>query len=156
MSRYIYRNSGKGSSLARQCTVCCAFGRARDQNPVSSNGSESLGQGLKIEMIVFSTAGIELFAALRAARLATHVLMDGQLRPAGAAKDCLLVPFVLRPKLYRVLGKRGVAVFAGVVKAATLHLDRNNIRRPMIMFAAGLRVEIDATHLRKNGEHCTV
>jgi hypothetical protein len=26
----------------------------------------------------------------------------------------------------------------------------------MIMFAAGLRVEIDATHLRKNGEHCTV
>ena len=111
---------------------------------------------MKIEMIVFSTAGIELFAALRAARLATHVLMDGQLRPAGAAKDCLLVPFVLRPKLYRVLGKRGVAVFAGVVKATALHLDRNNIRRPMIMLATGLRVEIDATHLRKNGKHCTV
>jgi hypothetical protein len=52
-----------------------------------------------------------------------------------------------------VIRQRRVAIFAGIVQTATLHLDRNNIARPVIVFAAGLGVEIDATHFWKIGIH---
>ena len=35
------------------------------------------------------------------------------------------------------------------VDSATLHLDRDDIRRSVIMCATGLRIKIDTTHTRK-------
>jgi hypothetical protein len=37
-----------------------------------------------------------------------------------------------------MIGERQVAVFAGIVKAATLHLDGNDVSQPVIMLATGL------------------
>lgn len=58
-----------------------------------------------------------------------------------------MVPFALGPGLDLVIGEGHVAVFAGVVDATTLHLDRNNVSWSVIVFATGLRIEIDATHV---------
>jgi hypothetical protein len=35
-------------------------------------------------------------------------------------------------------GERLVAIFASVVQAATLHVDGNDVTRPVIMLATGL------------------
>jgi len=52
-----------------------------------------------------------------------------------------------------MIGKGGVAIFASIVNAAAFHLDRNNVSDPVIMFAPGLRIEIDAAHIGKIREH---
>jgi hypothetical protein len=52
-----------------------------------------------------------------------------------------------------MVGERLVAVFASVVKAATLHLDGNDVGWPAIMLATGLGIEIDAVHFRNNWNH---
>ena len=51
-------------------------------------------------------------------------------------------------------GERVVAILARVVHAATLHLNRDDVREPMIMLAACLRVEIDATNLGTTRNDC--
>ena len=43
-------------------------------------------------------------------------------------------------------GELAVAVFARVVDATALHLDGNDVSGSTIVFTAGLRIEIDATH----------
>jgi hypothetical protein len=50
--------------------------------------------------------------------------------------------------------ERGVAIFAGIIDAAALHLDRNNVSWPVIMFAPGPRIKVDASHISKIHEHC--
>jgi hypothetical protein len=52
-----------------------------------------------------------------------------------------------------MIGERVVAIFAGIVNAAALHLDRNDVRRAVVVFATGLRIEMDATHFRKSRKH---
>jgi len=52
-----------------------------------------------------------------------------------------------------MVGKGQVAVFASIVKAATVHLDRNNVSRAVIMLATGLRIEIYAMHVRQSEDH---
>jgi hypothetical protein len=93
---------------------------------------------LEVTMIVVATPRIELCPASRAARVALHVLENREDRAAGAAEYCWVVPFPLGPNFYRMVGKGQVAVFAGIVKAATVHLDRNNVSRAVIMLATGL------------------
>jgi hypothetical protein len=99
------------------------------------------------------TAGIERLAASRASRFALHVLMYGQLRAAGAAKYCSLMELALRPDLDRVPRERVVAILAGVVRAAALHLDRDDVGWTVIVLAACLRIEIDATRAWKIPSH---
>lgn len=100
-----------------------------------------------------STPRIKPLTASRAARFAVHVLVDGQLCATGPAEYCLLVPFILWPDLDLVIGERGVAICARIVDATALHLDRNNVGWSVIMFATGLRIEIDATHIWKISNH---
>jgi hypothetical protein len=52
-----------------------------------------------------------------------------------------------------MVGERGVAVGAGIVKAATFHLDGDDVSRAVIVLATGLRIEIYAMHLRESGNH---
>jgi len=89
-------------------------------------------------MIVVATSRIELCPASRATRATLQVLEDRQNCTAGAAKYGLLVPFTLRPECCRMIGERQVAVFAGIVNAATFHFDRDDVSRPVIMLATGV------------------
>ena len=47
-------------------------------------------------------------------------------------------PFTLQPNCYRMIGERLVAILAGIIKAATFHLDGDNVSRPVIVLATGL------------------
>jgi len=89
-------------------------------------------------MIVVTTPRIELRTASRAARFALHVLEYGQHCAARATKNRLLVPFTLGPDCNRMIGERLVAIFAGIVKAATFHLDSDDVSRSVIMLATSL------------------
>ena len=62
-------------------------------------------------------------------------------------------PLVLWPDFDWVAGKRFVAVFAGVIFAATLHLDGDDVGGAVIMVAARLRIEIDAAHIKWLRKH---
>lgn len=89
-------------------------------------------------MVVVSTSRIKALAAYRAARFALHVLVNAYLRSARSAEYCHLVPFTLRPDFDLVIGEGSVAILAGIVNAAALHLDGDDVSRPVIMLAAGL------------------
>src|SRR5580704_11214271 len=82
---------------------------------------------LKIEMIVVAAPRIELCLACRTARVALHVIANGQHCSARAAEYRLLVPFILRPDRYRMIGECLVAILASVVLAATFHLDGDDV-----------------------------
>jgi hypothetical protein len=106
-------------------------------------------------MIVASTSRIELGAASWATKLALQVLVDRQLDTTGAAEYRFLAPFALWPDFDFVFGKRCVALLARIVGATALHLDRNDVGGSVKVFAPGLRIEINATHLWKVRSHCT-
>lgn len=108
---------------------------------------------LEIKMIVVAASGIEVRTACRTAGITLHVLKNGQDCAAGAAKHSWLLPFALWPDCYRMIGERLVAVLASVVQAATFHLDGDNVRRPVIVRATGLRIEIYATHAWRGPRH---
>ena len=107
----------------------------------------------EIEMVVVATSGIELPAAIGTRIPTPQVLMDGELCAASAAKDCFLVPFTLRPHLDRMTGERCVAILAGVIDPAALHLDGNDVGGAGPMSATGLGIEIDAAHFWKIRGH---
>lgn len=85
---------------------------------------------------------------------ARHVFMDGHLSPAASAKNCFLFPLGSWPDHDRMIRQRRVAIFTGIVEAAALHLDRDNVSGSMIMFAAGLGVDVDAAYVTEAGEVC--
>lgn len=47
--------------------------------------------------MVIAAAGIEVLVAAWTTELALQVLVDGQLRAAGATENCFLVPFTCGP-----------------------------------------------------------
>jgi len=100
-----------------------------------------------------STFRVELRATSLTARFALNILVDRQFRTTGTAKYCLLVPLTLPPDLDLVIGERGVAICARIVNTAAPHLDRNNVIWSVIMFATGLRIEIDTAHTWKTWSH---
>jgi hypothetical protein len=104
-------------------------------------------------MVMTSASRIELLTASWTARLALHVLMNGQLRATGATEHRSLIPFSLRPDLKRVIGERSVAIFAGIVDATALHFDGDNVRGSVIVLAPSLRIKIDATNFWKSRNH---
>ncbi len=65
----------------------------------------------------------------------------------------MLIPLALRPDFDWVIGERGVTIFAGIVDATALHLDRNNIARSVIVPATSLRIKIDAANLGNSRNH---
>lgn len=120
---------------------------------VADSGSGGWGSRGEIERVVVSAGGIEGGVAGRAAGVGLEVGGDGQLGAAGAAEDGWVVPFGLRPDLDGMVGKGIVAVFAGVIDAAALHFDGNDVERRMVMKAAGLRIEIQAADFWSGWKH---
>lgn len=58
-----------------------------------------------------------------------------------------------RPHFDRVIGQRVVAVLAGIVDAATLHFDRDDVQRTVIVNTARLRVETNSHDVRASVGH---
>src|SRR5450755_2222010 len=148
--------SSSGWSVASRrrvgTTVWLEFSaRKTSRPPRTRRGARS--PDLEVEMVVIAAPGIELLTAACAPRSTVHVFLNRQLRATGSAENCLLIPFDLRPDPNRVIGERRVAVFACVVNATALHLDRDNVSRPMIVGAPGLRIQVEAAHLRNLRRH---
>ena len=104
-------------------------------------------------MIVVATPRIELCPTDRAAIVTLHVLENSHCCSARAAKYRWLVPLTFRPDCYRMISKHQMAAFAGIVKAATFHFDRDDISRSVIMLATSLWIEIYAVHARRSRSH---
>jgi hypothetical protein len=104
-------------------------------------------------MIMLSTPRIEQLPARWAPGFALHILVDGHLRATGATEYSWLAPLCLGPDFDHVIGERGVAVFAGIVDAAALRLDRNNVSGSVIVLAACLRIKVEATNFWKSRNH---
>ena len=97
-------------------------------------------------MIVVAASRIELCVTGWASVGAGEVLRNGQFRSASPAQDRRLVPFAAWPYFDCVAGQCVVAVLAGVVGAATLHLDRDDIYRLVVVSTTSLWIEIDSAH----------
>ena len=80
-------------------------------------------------MVMIPAAWVEGGAAVGTDRVAFEVGGDGELRAAGAAEDGLGVPVGWGPGLQRVVGKRVVAVIAGVIGGAAFHFDGDDVER---------------------------
>jgi hypothetical protein len=102
---------------------------------------------------MIAASGIELLMASRTGISALHVLLNAQFRPAGPAKNRFLTPFILRPDFDGMIGQRSMAILACVINSATLHLDRNDVSRPVPMFATGLRIQMNPAHFWKIRSH---
>jgi hypothetical protein len=107
----------------------------------------------EVEMIVFLTPRIEPLPARWAPGFTLQILVDGHLCATGATEYGFFAPLGLRPDFDRVIGEHRVAVFAGIVDAAALHLDRNNISGSVIVLATGLRIKVDATNFWRSRKH---
>ena len=110
------------------------------------NSLNAADLSFKIKMMMVPAPRIETRAALRAARFTLHILRDTQLRAALAAQNCFLRPLLPRPRLDRMPSQSVMAILARVKFAAALHLDRYDVRRPVIMRATGLAVEVNSAH----------
>jgi hypothetical protein len=95
-------------------------------------------------MMVILAAGIKGCAAFRAAVLASHIFSNSQRGLASSAENGALLLFGGRPRFERVASQRVVTFFAGIEDAAAAHLDGDDVRRLVIVPAAGLRIELDA------------
>jgi hypothetical protein len=93
----------------------------------------------KIEVVVVAAGG--------AAGVALQVLGDGEFGAAGSAEDGRLVPFGLRPELDGMAGESQVAILAGVIEPAAIHLDGDDVGRAVVVEAAGLGIEVEAADL---------
>jgi hypothetical protein len=102
---------------------------------------------------MIAAPGIELLMASWTGIPALHVLLNTQFCPAGPTKNRFLTPFTLGPDFDRMIGQRSMAIFACVINSATLHLDRNNVSRPVPMFATGLRIHMDPANFWKIRSH---
>jgi hypothetical protein len=78
---------------------------------------------------------------------AIQVGVNRQFGAAGSAQDGFVVPFIQGPHLDRMVRQREMAIFAGIVNAAALHFDCDNIHRLVVMGAPGLGIDIHPTNV---------
>jgi len=95
-------------------------------------------------MVVAAASGVEGGPAGGAARVALKVLGDGEFGAAGTAEDGRLVPLGLRPDLDGMAGEGDVAILAGVIESAALHLDGDDVGGAVVVEAAGLGIEVQS------------
>jgi len=95
-------------------------------------------------MVVVAAGGVEGGLASGAAGVAREVLGDGKFGAAGSAEDGWVMPFGLWPDLDGMAGEGDVAILAGVVEAAALHLDGDDVHEAVVVEAAGLGIEVQA------------
>ena len=95
-------------------------------------------------MVMVAAGGVEGSLASGAAGVGLEVLGDGEFGAAGSAEDGGLVPLGLRPDLDGMTGEGNMAILAGVVEAAALHLDGDDVCGVVVVEAAGLRIEVQS------------
>ena len=91
--------------------------------------------------------------AARTLIFALQVLPDSHLHAAFSAQNCRAIPFAARPYFDRMSSQRIVAILAGIVFAATLHPDSDDIHGQVVMYAPGLRIHVDSVHCRARMVH---
>jgi hypothetical protein len=110
----------------------------------------------EIEVVVVAAGGVEGGVALGADGVGLEVGGDRELGTAHAAEDGLVVPLGVGPGLDGMVGEGDVAVFAGVVDAAALHFDGDDVERGVVVEAAGLRIEVEAVDFWSGWRHLRV
>ena len=95
-------------------------------------------------MVVVAAGVVERSLAGGAAGVALEVLGDGEFGTASSAEDGRLVPFGLLPDLDGMPGQRNVAILAGVIESAALHLDGDDVGGAVVVEAAGLGIEVQS------------
>jgi hypothetical protein len=95
---------------------------------------------------MIAATGIEFRIAVRTFVAACHVLCYRQFTSAGPAKHRLVVPLLRRPNLNRMACQSIMAIFAGVVDAAALHPDGNDVQGRVVVSTARLRIQSNAAH----------
>jgi hypothetical protein len=100
----------------------------------------------EVKMVMIAAAGIELRVAGWALVGAVQILPYAQFSSASPAQHSLFIPFAARPDFECMADHCIVAIFAGIVGAATLHPDGNYVQRFVVMSASGLGVQIDSAH----------
>jgi hypothetical protein len=98
----------------------------------------------KIAMVVVPASRIECRGTDGAAKIALEVFANRKLCAAGSAQNGLLVEFAEWPQLDGMAGERDVAVLAGVVCAAALHFDGDDVGGRMVVQATRLGIEMQA------------
>jgi hypothetical protein len=98
-------------------------------------------------MVVVAAAWIEVRLAGWAPVLAVQILPNAKFCTAASAQHGGLIPIAFGPHLYWMASQCVMAILAGVVDAATLHLDRNDVLRLAVVSAASLRIEADSAHI---------
>jgi len=96
---------------------------------------------------MFAAPRIKPRPAPRTTRRAPHILPNRQLHLASPAKYRRAIPLASRPNLDRMSRQLDMTILASPIFPAAAHLDRNNIRRAVIMPATSLRIEPHAAHL---------
>lgn len=102
---------------------------------------------------MIAAGGVEGGMAVGAAGVGLEVGGDGEFGAAGSAEDGLEVPIGLRPGFEGMIGQGGVAIFAGIVDAATFHFDGDDVERGVVVEAASLGVEAEAADFGSGGRH---
>ena len=95
-------------------------------------------------MVVVAAGVVERSLAGGAAGVALEVLGDGEFAAADSAEDGRLVPFGLRPDLDGMASQGNMAILAGVVDAAALHLDGDNVGEAVVVGATGMGIEVQS------------
>jgi hypothetical protein len=102
---------------------------------------------LEIKPVMFPAPRVESRPAHRTTRLALHIPPNAQLRRASPAKYRCRIPLTHRPHLNRMTRQLDMTILASVINPAASHLDRDDVRRPVIMPATRLPIHIHSAHL---------
>jgi hypothetical protein len=124
--------------------------------PVTGHNARFTPRGLnilKVKVIMITALGIKDRTAARTLIFALQVLPDSHLHAALSAQNCRAIPFAARPYFDRMSSQRIVAILAGIVFAATLHPDSDDIHGQVVMYAPGLRIHVDSVHCRARMVH---
>src|SRR6202044_1387676 len=97
--------------------------------------------------VMFPAPRIKPRCAARTTRLTLHILPNRQLCPAPATKNRKLIPLTFRPHDNRMTRQLQMTILASPIFPAALHLDRDDVGRPVIMSATSLRIQSHAAHL---------
>jgi hypothetical protein len=146
LSRLLLSDSSVEVSGRLRKILCNLFGPPHLRRTPSKYVIHSLS-ACKIKSVMLPAAGIERGGAAWAVVTACHVLIDCHFISANAAEHCSLSPFRLRPDLDCVAGQSLVTLFAGIIDAAALYLDGDNVESRSIVSAASLRIHIDSANL---------
>src|SRR5277367_2208031 len=96
---------------------------------------------------MFPAPRIKPRPAPRTTRRAPHILPNRHLQPASPTKYRRLIPLASRPHRDRMSRRLDMTILASPIFPAALHLDRDDVRRAVIMPATRLRIQPDSAHL---------